>query len=184
MSNVVADAGPLIHLGQIGKLYLLQRLFGQVTITAGVKREAFDEGLRLECADAKLIGEALHDGWLVVASIPNHLMKTAMRLAEGENISLTDAETVLLAKEKQAELLVDDKVVSDLAKMYGMKVWNTWTLLLESLSRGLIEISDLEKTVDELGKKRFKLNVKQAKEILDAAKIIEERKMRANSYKK
>jgi len=107
-----------------------------------------------------------------------------MKLAEGENISLTDAETVLVAREKRAELLVDDKVVSDLAKMYGLKVWGTWTLLLESLSRGLIEISDVEKAVDELGKKRFKLNVKQVKEILDAAKIIEERKMRANSYKK
>jgi len=169
---VVADAGPLIHLAQIGRLVLVQRLFGQVTITASVKREAVDEGVRLGYADAEVIGGALRDGWIIVESVPIRLAKTAEKLALGENVSVADAETLLLAKEKRAELLVDEKIVADLAKMYGLRVWGTWTLLLESLSRGLIEVADVEDAIEELGKRRHKLKRKQALEILNAARRI------------
>ena len=167
---VVADAGPLIHLAQINKLHLVQRLFGQVTITPSVKHEAVDEGVRLGYADAKVIGSALRDGWVVVESVPSRLAKSAEKLALGENVSMADAETLLLAKEKRAELLVDEKIVSDLAKMYRLRVWGTWTLLLESLSRGLVEVADIEDAIEELGRRRHKLKEKQALEILDAAK--------------
>ena len=169
MPVVVADAGPLIHLAQIGRLPLVQRLFGQVTITASVKREAVDEGVRFGYADAEVIGGALRDGWIVVESVPSRLVKTAEKLALGENVSVADAETLLLAKEKRAELLVDEKIVSDLAKMYGLRVWGTWTLLLESLSRGLIEVADVEDAIEKLGKRRHKLKEKGALEILDVA---------------
>jgi predicted nucleic acid-binding protein len=169
---VVADAGPLIHLSQIGKLQLLEKLFQNVLITARVKVEAFDEGDRLGCVDAEDIGKALSEGWLTVEPVPDRLAKPAVKLAEGENISRADAETLLLAKEKKAELLVDEKVLSDLAKMYGLKIWNTWTILLESLSEGLIEVADVENAINELGKKRHKLKGKQASEILNAAKHI------------
>jgi predicted nucleic acid-binding protein len=181
---VVADAGPLIHLAQIGKLHLVQRLFGQVTITASVKREAVDEGVRLGYADAEVIGGALRDGWIVVESVPSRLAKSAEKLALGENISVADAETLLLAKEKRAELLVDEKIVSDLAKMYGLRVWGTWTLLLESLSMDLIEVADVENAVNDLGRKKFRLNAKQVKEILDAAKFIEKRRAPEKSKRK
>jgi predicted nucleic acid-binding protein len=184
LPGVVADAGPLIHLSQLNQLYLIQRLFGQVTITSSVKREAFDEGARLGYADAEVIGDALRDGWIVVESIPTRLAKTAGKLVEGENISVADAETLLLAKEKKAELLVDEKIVADLAKMYGLRVWGTWTLLLESLSRELIEVADVENAVTELGKKKFRLNAKQVEEILDAAEFIEKRKKREKSKRK
>ena len=170
--TVVADAGPLIHLAQINRLHLVQRIFGQATITSSVKREAVDEGVRLGYADAEVIGNSLRDGWIVVESVPSRLAKTAEKLALGENISVADAETLLLAKQKKSELLVDEKIVADLAKMYGLRVWGTWTLLLESLSKGLIEVADVENAVGELGKRRHKLKEKQALEILDAAKRI------------
>jgi len=173
---VVADAGPLIHLAQIGKLQLLEKLFRNVLITARVKAEAFDEGARLGCVDAEAMGKALSEGWLTVEPVPERLAKLAVKLAEGENISRADAETLLLAREKRAELLVDDKVLSELARMFGLRVWSTWTILLESLSEGLIEVADVENAINELGRKRHKLKEKQASEILNAAKHIATRK--------
>jgi len=168
----VADAGPLIHLAQINKLQLLQELFEHVTITASVKREAVDEGVRLGYADAEIIANALCDGWIVVESVPNRLTKTVEKLADGENISRAYAETRLLAKEKSAELLVDERIVSNLAKMYGLRVWGTWALLLESQTKGLIEVADVEDAIGELSKRRHKLKEKLALEILDAARRI------------
>jgi len=69
-------------------------------------------------------------------------------------------------------ILVDEKVLSDLAKMYGFKVWNTWTILLEALSKGFIEISDIESAINELAERKHKLKAGQAAEILEAARVI------------
>ncbi len=176
MPAAVSDAGPLIHLAQIGKLELLKKIFDDVVMTTGVKVEAVDEGIKRGCPDAYAISEALEEGWLSVEPVSQHLSKTAIELAAGENISRADAETLLLAKKNQAELLVDEKILSTLAKMYKLKAWSTWTLLLEGLSRNLIELTDVETAVNELGKKKFKLNPSQAEEVMTAAKIIEKRK--------
>ena len=45
-------------------------------------------------------------------------------------------------------------------------------LLLESLSRGLIEVADVEGAIGELGKRRHKSKEKQTLEILEAARRV------------
>jgi predicted nucleic acid-binding protein len=172
LPEVVSDAGPLIHLAQINKLRLVKKLFNNVVITSKVKKEVYDEGIKLGHSDAQVIGSAVEEGWIIVEDIPRKAALASKRLVEGENISRADAETLLLAKEKKAEILVDEKALSDLARMYGLKTWNTWTVLLESLRRGFIQISDIETAIKELGEKRHKLKNKQAAQILEAAKII------------
>jgi len=177
---VVSDAGPLIHLAQISKLYLLKKLFNRVIITPNVKREAVDEGVKLGHADALIIGKAVEEGWVMVEGVPKRLVSASKRLAEGEKISRVDAETLLFAREKRAEVLVDEKALSNLARMFGLKTWNTWTVLLESLSRGYIEVSDIEAAIKELGEKRHKLRKEQVEQILEAARLIAY-KRRANT---
>ncbi|MEM2129306.1 MAG: hypothetical protein QXZ70_01775 [Candidatus Bathyarchaeia archaeon] len=73
MSAVVSDAGPLIHLAQINKLYLVKKLFNQVIITPNVKREAVDEGIKLGHSDARIIGKAIEEGWIKVEEFPKRL---------------------------------------------------------------------------------------------------------------
>jgi predicted nucleic acid-binding protein len=176
---VVSDAGPLIHLSQIGKLHLIKQLFGKVLVNEEVKIEALDEGIKHGHPDAEAIAKAFADGWLRVEPAGEHLASAARKLAEGENISHADAVTLLLAVKNKAELLVDDKLVSDLGKMYGLGVWSTWTLLLEGLSREYLEMADVSGAIADLGKKKFRLNAKQAQEILDAAITIERHKRKS-----
>ena len=176
MRIVVSDAGPLIHLAQIGQLQLLKNLFKSVSITAKVKNETVDEGINHGFVDAQIINKAIQDGWITIEHESEQLAGSIERLVIGENISHADAETLLMSKNKNAELLVDDKVVADLAKMYGLRIWSTWTILLESLSEGLIEKQDINSAINELGKKRHKLSQKQAEEILKAANTTVARK--------
>jgi predicted nucleic acid-binding protein len=143
-----------------------------VIITPNVKREAVDEGVKLGHADAQIIGKAIEEGWIIVEDFPNRLSLASKRLAEDEGISRADAETLLYAREKKAEVLVDEKALSNLAWMFGLKTWNTWTVMLESLSRGFIEVSDVEAAIKELGEKRHKLKKEQAAQILQAAKRV------------
>ncbi|MCL6579892.1 MAG: hypothetical protein K6T73_11050 [Candidatus Bathyarchaeota archaeon] len=177
MPAVVSDAGPLIHLAQINKLHLLKKLFKQVIITPNVKREAVDEGVKLGHLDAQIIGKAIEEGWIIVEDFPKRLASASKRLAEDENISRADAETLMFAREKKAEVLVDEKALSNLARMFGLKTWNTWTVLLESLSKGFIEVSDIDVAIKELGEKRHKLKKEQAAQILEAAKLIARKRM-------
>jgi predicted nucleic acid-binding protein len=73
--------------------------------------------------------------------------------------------------------LSDYKPLESLAKMYGLRAWDTWNLLIESLSRNLISLAEMENAIEELDKKKFGLSAKQTKEILQAAKLIEGRKL-------
>ena len=177
MTPAVSDAGPLIHLAQISKLHLLKKIFKHVSITPKIKREVIDEAATLGHTDAQIIKKAIDDGWIVIKDIPKVTTSVAERLAEGENLSLADAETIILAKKKGAEVLVDEKALSNQAKMYGLVVWNTWTILLEALRKGFIKASDVESAVIELGEKRHKLKAKQAAEILEAVKFIDSHDM-------
>lgn len=172
MPVLVSDAGPLIHLAQIKKLYLLKHLFKQVVITSSVKREAYDDGIKLGHLDAQIIGKAIEEKWIIVENIPKKLASVSKKLAEDENISKADAETLLFAKERKAEFLVDEKALSTLAKMFGIKTWNTWTVLLEGLRKDFIKLADIEAAIKELGERRHKLKEKQAAQILEAAKVI------------
>ena len=176
MRAVVSDARPLIHLAQIDKLRLLKKLFGKVLIIPKVKSEAVDEGVKLGYTDALVVKREIEEGWIAVEKVSEKTASVAKRLAKDENLSQSDAETLLTAKEREAEaILIDEKTLSDLAKMYGLKVWNTWTILLEALSRGFIEMLDIESAIKELGEKRHKLRPEQTAEILKAAKRITSR---------
>lgn len=166
---VVSDSGPLIHLAQTKQITLLKRIFGQVLIVVPVKREVVDEGIRGSHPDARLVSEALAEGYIVVHSASGRLTSRASKLAKQENVSESDALTLLLAKTLQKPLLTDEKVLSMLAKMYSLEVWNTWTILLEALRKNLIEKSEIHKAINELGERRHKLSSGDAKQILDAA---------------
>ena len=179
MSSVVSDAGPLIHLAQVGKLSLLRDVFGGVLITPGVKREVVDVGVDLGYEDALVVRRAVEEGWLVVRELSCEAAESVERLARGENISASDAETLLCARESGAEaVLVDERVLSELARMCGFGVWSTWTILLEALGRGLIGLPDVEAAVVELAGHRHKLRDEQAAEILEAARLVASGKKR------
>ena len=163
---MVSDAGPLILLAQINKLHLLEKLPKQVIITPKVKSEAVDEG------------------WIIVEGTSKPLASAVKRLAEDEGVSRADAEKLMFAREKDAEVLVDEKALSNLARMFGLRAWSTWTLLLRGLSRGFIEASDVEAAIRELGEERHKLKRGQVDQILEAAKLIACRREREETGSK
>lgn len=176
MPTVVSDSGPLIHLAQINRLQILWQLFGEVQTTPSVKNEVVDEGIRRECPDAEIVGNAFQDGWLKLETLSALELKQAAKLADGEGISFADAEVILLSVKKKTLFLSDDTALSMIAEMYGLKTWDTWNLLLEALSKNLMTITELSDAIEDLGKRKFKLNPKQTQEILESAKFIENKR--------
>jgi predicted nucleic acid-binding protein len=163
----------------VSKLFLLREIFKGVTITSGVKREVVDVGIDLGYDDALFVRRAVEEGWISVKDVAGEAASTVERLARSENVSVSDAETLLCARESGAEaVLVDERVLSELARMYGFSVWSTWTILLEALARGLIELSEVESAIGELAGRRHKLRNGQAAEILEAARLVASKRRR------
>ncbi len=165
----VSDAGPLIHLAQVSKLKVLERLFKKVLIVPSVKREVVEEGIRVGYPDASVAAEAIIEGYLKVYTPSPRLLREASKLAETEKLSSSDTETLLVAKNLALPLLTDEKALSALGRIHGLEIWNTWTVLLEGLRRKLLTRSDIKAAIDELSGKRHKLSSKDAKDILGAA---------------
>lgn len=141
-------------------------------MTLRVKVEVVDEGTKRKCPDAEMVGKAFKDGWLKVEALSAGELKQAAKLSDGEGISPADAEVILLAEKKKALFLSDDKALSTIAIMYGLKTWDTWSLLLEALSKNLITLTELCAAIDDLGKNKFGINGAQKQEILDNAQFI------------
>jgi predicted nucleic acid-binding protein len=148
---------------------LLRSIFGVVLIVPAVKREVIDEGVRGDYPDAGLIADALAQGHIVVRK-SSGISTRALKLSRQENISQCDAEMLILARTLRRPLLVDERELSRLGKMWGLEVWNTWTVLLEALRRELIGEEEIHGAVRELGEKRHKLSSKDLKGILGEAK--------------
>jgi predicted nucleic acid-binding protein len=165
----VSDSGPLIHLAQTNQIRLLKRIFGPVLVVPAVKREVVDEGIRGSYPDAKLVAEALEEGYIIVRKTDSRTSKRASGLARREKISEADSQTLLLAKALRKPLLTDEKILSTLAKMYGVEVWNTWTVLLEALRTKVIEKHEIHQAINELSERRHKLSPTYAKQVLGAA---------------
>jgi predicted nucleic acid-binding protein len=165
----VSDSGPLIHLAQTNQIELLKPIFGSILIAPPVKREVVDEGIRGTYPDANLVAEAIREGYIIVHTIDSRITNRASRLAKREKISEVDSQALLLAKTLRKPLLTDEKILSTLAKMYGLEVWNTWTTLLEALRTKLIERHEIQQAINELGDRRHKLSSTYARQVLDAA---------------
>ena len=138
-------------------------------ITPAVKREVVDQGIRGSYPDAKLVAEALEEGYVIARRIDGRVSNRASRLARREKISEADSQTLLLAKALRKPLLTDEKILSTLAKMYGLDVWNTWSVLLEALRTKVIEKHEIHQAINELGERRHKLSHAYARQVLDAA---------------
>ena len=75
-SPFVADAGPLIALARVGRLQLLQQMYGQGLIPPAVHRETRTDSAR---PGAKRIGAALAAGWLRVCAVGRRCASCRLR---------------------------------------------------------------------------------------------------------
>lgn len=128
---IVSDASPLINLAVIGKLYLLRKLYGEITIPAAVLNEIVVKGKgqpgSKEIKDTK---------WINKVEVKNTF------LVEGLTVTLDreEAEAIALAKEQSAELLiVDEKSAREIAHHLGVNYIGLLGMLREAKEKGLIK---------------------------------------------
>ena len=128
--NIVCNSGPLIALGGIDRLDLLQSLFGTVSIPIEVEAECLAGG------PARTGREAIQRAtWLQVVDLgtsPDPLLTSLLDLGESRAIELA-------LKLKAGALLMDEARGRRVARnIYGLTVVGTGRILVEAKLAGLV----------------------------------------------
>ena len=127
---VVANAGPLIALAQIGHLELLPALYGKIHIPAAVHQEV--AGLRREQPGAAEVRLA---AWIETLDIAD---TTAFQLLR-ERLDAGESAAILLAIELEADLLlIDEARGRRVAEALGLAKTGTIGTLIACKRQGLV----------------------------------------------
>jgi len=146
--TTVSNSTPLIALSKIGKIGLLREYFGQIFIPKAVYEEVVVNGGILYGAE-----EVAEADWIIVEDVKNAIAveSLSMYLDAGES------EAIVLAKEKDCLLIIDDGDGRKTAKNMNISITGTVGILLKAGKDGKI---NLRESLDELNACGFRLSEK------------------------
>lgn len=127
---VVANAGPLIALAQIGQLHILPALYGQIHIPSAVRKEVLADGR--ERPGAVEIGAA---PWIRIDHVRD---RTAVQLLL-DRLDAGESAAIVLALELKADLLLMDEARGRrIAEARGLSKTGTVGILIAAKQHGLL----------------------------------------------
>jgi predicted nucleic acid-binding protein len=131
----IVNSSPLIYLGKLGLLSLLQQLFEQVLTVDTVREEVLDSST----SEYAVLHSAFSD-WLVVSKVPKNPLLT--RLGE-MGLHPGEVDALVLAyhtKEQKSDsvIVVDDLAARDVARTLGLKVTGTIGIILRATRNRLL----------------------------------------------
>lgn len=150
----VSNSTPLIALAKIDRLGLLKDYFEEVFIP----EEVYDEVVR---RGGNLAGssEVAACSWIRVKQVKNRMAVEALSLS----LDKGEAEAIVLSRELDSLLIIDDGAGRRTAELLGLKITGTIGILLLASEEGKL---DLKKTMDELKSVGFHLSEKEYDRIL------------------
>lgn len=167
----VSNATPLIYLARLGKLPLLRELFAQIQIPPEVKNETIDRGKEKGFPDAIIIEQALKDGWLAIHQLTEENIKKSETLAQMSGIDIGEAQTILLAKQKNEKIvLIDQTSAREVARQMGLYPRGTIYIILAAAKKKLTTKEEARQMLEKLIETNFYIS---AKIYRDALKAIE-----------
>lgn len=128
---VVTNTTPIISLALVGKLSLLQQLYGQVFMPPAVQREVLVGG-----QSGIGVAELQQATWLKVLPLIDPSRADADLLAD---LDRGEAEAICLAQEQNASLLIlDERLARQYAQNLGLTITGTLGVLLRAKDQKLI----------------------------------------------
>jgi predicted nucleic acid-binding protein len=127
--RIVVNTSPWIALSICGQNHLLKILYDEIYIPVKVKEEILAGGER-----GVGVSELKASSWVKVEKVVDvEKVKLLYELEQGE------AEVIILAKEKGIkQVMIDEKIARLQAKILGLEVIGTLSLLLKAKKRGIL----------------------------------------------
>lgn len=154
--KVISNAGPLITLSKIGKLCLLEELYGTIVIPEAVQREVVVHGQGAIGAE-----EVALASWITVQTVINRLAVELLR----ERLDAGGSEAIVLNLESKAYLLLMDEAKGrQLSKKHEIRLIGTLGLLVIAKKQGLI--NQVKPLLDQLVNTGFHMSVELYQTVL------------------
>ena len=137
---VVSNTSPITNLAAIGQFDLLQRLFGELHVSASVFQELAASGV--EWAGYNDVKQA---AWVAIDEVTDPHLVDALRL----DLDRGEAETIVLALQLGADLvLLDERAGRLAAQHFDLKVMGVIGILVRCKQLGYI--TTIRPLLDEL----------------------------------
>jgi len=163
----VSNSSPLIWLSKIGKISLLKHLYGEVLIPEEVYNEVVERGLKEGFSDALIVRECVNQGWIKVSTLNEREVELCRRIMEhAAEVHLGETQAILLAREVNALLLMDESCGRAFAETWGLKVRGTLYVILKALREGLLSKEEAKEAVSSMIIKGFRIEPKLLTRIL------------------
>lgn len=158
---VVSDTTPIISLLKIGRLDLLEGLFGEVLIPNAVYREL--------TADKRFIdeaGEITNASYIKTVSVSNPGAVRILRMATG--LDQGESEAIVLTDELGADiLLMDEAKGRTISGQMGITIMGTIGLLVSAYEDKLLTSVEARKYIDILQKSGRHIGKRHYQMLLD-----------------
>lgn len=147
----VSNASPLITLSKIGQLGLAKRLYGRVLIGPATKVEAIDRGQALGAPDVATMTHALAEGWLESVGLSQPQAREVAGLMRSHRIGPGEAEALILARDLNATVLLDDKEARAIANAWNLSLAGTLLVLYEGYARRALTETEFLQAIRDAG---------------------------------
>jgi predicted nucleic acid-binding protein len=151
----VFDSSPLIYLTRIGFVDYALKVYQDVYIPESVKTEVVDKGMQIRRPDTFILDEHIKNGKIKVRKIQN--INLYEILSKNPLIHKADAEAICLAEEKGSILVMDDLKSIEAAKLRGITVEPTLTVIIICYALDYIDFRKAEYSYKELLKTQFRV---------------------------
>ncbi len=128
---VVADSSPLIALSDLGKLDLLEKLYGHIVVPEAVWAETAVVGKEKPCRATLFQAPWISRVAVKDQSLVNYLL---------QELDLGESEAIALAIELDADfLLIDERLGRKIAMRFGITPTGIIGILLAAKAKGLVD---------------------------------------------
>lgn len=141
MNSIVCDTGPVLHLREVGLLYLLKQT-GRVYIPKAVDNELFE--IDSDWKDDR-------PSWITIKFLPEKEASFVVSLCNAGFLDIGEAEAVVLAQHLKADwLLTDDSSARTFANMVGLEVHGSLGVVLWAAATENLEYEEAKNAIDKL----------------------------------
>jgi len=148
MKPLVFNATPLIYITKVGLSKVFEGLKDEKLTSPHVKREVVDEGKRKGVPDATILDAMFQNNVFEVAEPENK--KFLANLSETKGLHLTDAEVLVIARERDGIAIIDDEVARKTAKIYGISYAGTTYVLMKAVMQRMITKERAKQAINEM----------------------------------
>ncbi len=151
---VISDTTPIISLIKAGRLELLQKLFNVVYIPAAVYMELTENKAYSE--EIKIVQEC---PFLFIEEVQNE--KSVMILRNFAGLDAGESEAIILADEKQSDvLLMDEHRGRQVAKKMGIVITGTIGILIQAFDEKILTKKEVEECIIKLKENEIRISEK------------------------